>query len=135
MSAVPNTVSVEVQDFIQQLLENESYDEDSIYDFIEEHGEQNFMNYYEEYVRFGEEGSYDAVDAFVDSFGIDSISDFDESYQGQWDSEEDFVENFLLDCFDLSIPDFVVIDYKNTWESNLRHDFVFNDGFVFNRNF
>ena len=135
MSAVLNTVSVEVQDFIQQLVENESYDEDSIYEFIEEYGEQNFMNYYEEYVQFGEEGSYDAVDAFADSFGIENISHFDESYQGQWDSEEDFVENFLRDCFDLSIPDFVVIDYKNTWESNLRYDFVFNDGFIFNRNF
>ena len=53
MSAVLNAVSVEVQDFIQQLVENESYDEDSIYEFIESYGEQNFMNYYEEYVQFG----------------------------------------------------------------------------------
>ena len=135
MSAVLNSVSVEVQDFIQQLVENESYDEGSIYEFIEEYGEENFMNYYEEYVRFGEEGSYQSVDAFVESFGIENISHFDDSYQGEWDSEEDFVENLLHDCFDISIPDFVVINYKNTWESNLRYDFVFNDGFVFNRNF
>jgi hypothetical protein len=28
-----------------------------------------------------------------------------------------------------------VIDYTQTWESSLKYDFTFNDGYVFNSNF
>lgn len=127
-------LKVKTQDFITHLIED-SFAEDDIYNFIAEYGEDDFVNYYEEYVETGEDHSYDAVDAFVEEFGFENLSHFEDSFHGNWESEEEFTESFVTDCFTLNIPQFVVIDWKNTWECNLRHDFIFNDGFVFDRNF
>ena len=134
------TTATEVQlkestvEFINELVENNYYDGD-MYEFINEYGEDNFVNHYENYVECGESNSYDAVDAFVEEFGFDCLSSFEDSFHGQWDSAEEFTESFVTDCFSLEIPEFVVIDWKNTWECNLRHDFIYNNGYVFDRNF
>lgn len=129
------TLKPETEEFIQQLTEEESYDEQSIYEFISEHGEDDFLKFYEEYVQLGENGSYESVDAFIDEFGLENLSAFDDSYHGEWDSPEDFVESFVNDCFELNLPSFIEIDWTATWELNLKYDFVFNNGFVFDRNF
>ena len=129
------TLKPETEEFIQQLTEEESYDEQSIYEFISEHGEDDFLKFYEEYVQLGENGSYESVDAFIDEFGLENLSAFDDSYHGEWDSPEDFVESFVNDCFELNLPSFIEIDWTATWERNLKYDFVFNNGFVFDRNF
>lgn len=130
------TLKPETEEFIQELTEENSYDEESIYEFIDEHGEDNFVKYYEEYVEIGENGSYESVDAFVDEFGLENLGSFEDAYYGSWDSPEDFVESFVNDyCYDLNLPSFVEVDWTATWERNLQYDFTFNNGFVFNRNF
>ena len=49
MTATQIQLKVETEDFITHLLEENYYDED-IYEFINEHGEDNFVEFYEQYV-------------------------------------------------------------------------------------
>lgn len=129
------TISDDAQEKINQLKEDNYFEGDMI-DFIEAFGNDNFIAYYEEYVKYGEEYSYDAVDAFVDEFGIDAIANFCDAFYGEYDSEEQFAEQFVGDCYAVNLQDLpVVIDWTATWESNLRYDFAFNNGFVFNKNY
>ena len=77
--------------------------------------------------------------ALVD-YGIESLEQFEDSYQGQHRSEGDFVESILEDCYELNLPNWVCIDYQLTWDANLRHDyFSINTGYdryeIFSRYF
>jgi len=122
----------DVQAKIDELKEENYYEGDMIA-FIEEHGNDNFLEFYEEYVQCGEDYSYDAVEAFVGEFGIECIANFTDAYYGQYDSEEQFAEQFVSDCYPINLDDTpIVVDWTATWESNLRYDFHFVDGFVFN---
>jgi hypothetical protein len=49
-------------------------------------------------------------------------------------SEEEFAEQFTVDVYG-EPPAHLVVDWTATWESNLRYDFSFNDGYVFNNNY
>ena len=40
--------------------------------------------------------------------------DFDDEYQGEWGSEEEFVENLVEDCYDIKVPSFVYVDWERT---------------------
>jgi len=129
------TFSSEVQAKIDELKEQNYHDED-MFDFINEHGSDNFIAYYEEYVEQGEDYSYEVVDAFVDEFGIECIAHFTDAYYGEYDSEEQFAEQFVNDCYPNSLQDMpVVIDWSATWNCNLRYDLSFVDGYIFHKNF
>ena len=72
--------------------------------------------------------------------GIESLEQFEDSYQGQYESEADFVEQLLSDCYQCDLPSWVCIDYQRTWDSALRFDFFsINTGFqryeIFSSNF
>jgi hypothetical protein len=121
-------LQVETEDFITHLVEN-SFSVDDIYDFIAEYGENKFINYYEEYVEIGEEYSYPAVDDFIEEFGIESISGFQDAYRGQYETKGEYAEQFVNDCYCVDIPEFLVIDWESSFD-NL--DCVFTEnGFVF----
>lgn len=115
-------------------LDEEGYDYDSMIEFLKEHTESDFINYYEEYVNLSEQHSYEVVDAFLEEFGFDNLSSIEDAYYGSYDSEEEFAETFF-DEMGYEIPDFVVVDWESTWNSNLQYDFVFNNGVVFTSNF
>ena len=115
-------------------LAEDNYAVDDMLNFIDEHGQEDFVAHYEDYVKLGEEHSYNAVDAFIEEFGIDALDGFEDSYQGEYESEIQFVEQ-LLDEMGYDIPSWVVLDLHNTWVSNLSYDYAFNDKFIFNKNF
>ena len=132
MTATQVELKTETQDFIAELVEN-SYCEEDIYDFIEEKGEDNLVNYYEDYCELGEEYSYDAVDAFVAEFGIQSIAGFEDAYRGEYSSKADYAELYVTDCYTTDLPGFVEVDWEATFDNM---DFVFTDnGFVFDTQF
>ncbi len=123
----------DVQAKLDELVED-SFALDDMIAFIEEYGNDNFLNFYEEYCDNGENYCYEAVDAFVDEFGIDAIAHFTDVYYGQYDSEEEFAEQFTVDVYG-EPPAHLVVDWTATWQSNLRYDFAFNNGYVFNNNY
>ena len=73
-------------------------------------------------------------------YGIESLEQFEDSYQGQYESEADFTEQILDDCYQSDLPSWVCIDYELTWHSALQYDyFSIETGYrryeIFNKNF
>jgi hypothetical protein len=116
---------------IESYLEENFFIDDMIA-FIQEYGDTAFYNHYDEYVEAGESNSYEAADAFIEEFGVDYLSGFEDAYRGEWDSKADYAENFVSDCYCLDIPIFVEVDWENTFD-NL--DCVYSNGFVFDTQF
>ena len=108
---------------IDELLE-ENYALDDMLEFIDEYNENDFVNYYEEYVRCGEAIGYEAVDALIGEMGcMSDIEDCDERYQGHFHNEAEFAEEYVTEM-GYDIPSIVVVDWQATWDSSLRYDFT-----------
>jgi len=117
---VLNTQTVEK---IDELLD-ESYALDDILEFIDAHNEDDFVAYYEEYVRCGEAIGYEAVDALIQEMGcVSYIEDCDERYQGCFHNEAEFAEAFY-DEMGNNVPVGIVVDWDATWEQSLRYDYT-----------
>jgi antirestriction protein len=92
--------------------------------------------YQELYSELCENHGKDAVNAFLELHDDESLLEyFEEAYQGRYDSESDFAEQFTIDVYGFDAPSFVVVDWDATWNCNLRYDYDFEDGFVFSKNF
>ena len=114
----PRTVEM-----IENLME-ENYDLEAMLQFIDEHNEDDFVNYYEEYVRCGEIIGYEAVDALIEEMGCISYIDCcDERYQGFYDDEAEFAEYFHNEMGNY-VPEGIVVDWEATWDTSLRYDFT-----------
>jgi hypothetical protein len=108
---------------IDELLD-ENYALDDMLEFIDQRNETNFVAYYEEYVRCGDIIGYEAVDALIDEMGsVSDIEDCDERYRGCYHDEAEFAEEFYNEVYG-AVPEFLVIDWEATWESNMRYDFT-----------
>ena len=116
-------VNDKVSENIQELLE-EVTDEKLALEFIEEHGEKDFAEYYEQYETLVEEYGQWLVDAYVDDYGTNGIEYFEDAYQGEYESVADFAEQIVTDCgyINNNIPSWVEIDWQATWE-NLSYDY------------
>ena len=126
--------SQETVDKIEELLAD-SYALEDIVEFIDENSEANFRSYYQNYVEIGEEYSYEAVDAFIDQFGIHSLvgDNFQDSYRGQYDSKADYAESYVSDCYVIDLPSFLEIDWEASFDNM---DVVFSsNGYVFDTQF
>ena len=112
-----------VSENTQELLE-EVTDEKLALEFIEEHGEEKFGEYYEQYEALVEEYGQGLVDAYVDDYGTNGIEYFEEAYQGEYESGAQFAEQIVTDCgyINNNIPSWVEIDWQATWE-NLSYDY------------
>ncbi len=55
----------QVQEHLEELLED-GHDEDEMKEFIETHGNKDFMCYYEDYARMVDEYDQETVDAFLE---------------------------------------------------------------------
>jgi hypothetical protein len=121
------TLNAHTVEFIDERIE-ENYALDDMLEFIDAHSEDDFCNYYEEYVRCGEAIGYEAVDALIEEMGdMSYIECCDERYRGCYDNEADFAEEFYNDISD--VPSALVIDWEATWDTSLRYDFTScNDG-------
>ena len=126
--------SQETVDVIEELIAD-SYALEDIVEFIDANSEAMFRSYYQIYVETGEEYSYEAVDAFIEEFGLHSLvgDNFQNSYQGQYDSKADYAESYVSDCYVVDLPSFLEID----WEASFNNlDVVFSsNGYVFDNQF
>jgi len=120
-------LNVETVSMIDNLIA-ENYDLQAMLTFIDENSEDDFNNFYEEYVRCGEAIGYEAVDALIEECGIETITDCDERYQGHYHSTADFAEEFTTEIHG-EVPSYIVVDWEATWDRNLYYDFTaVNDG-------
>ena len=120
---------------LEEYLE-EGEDRDEMEAFIEEHGHKDFYDHFDEYREAVKEFDQDTVDAFLEDFDIEDISRLSDAYYGCFDSEEEFAENYVTECYGMpDFPSWIAIDWKETWEDGLSWDYTFYDGFVFSNNF
>ena len=87
--------------------------------------------YQEIYDKLCENYGSDAVDAFLEIWEECDLEYFEDAFYGRYEDEADFAEQHTTDCYGLNIPSFVVVDWQETWDQGLRHDYEFVNGFVF----
>ena len=130
--------SEETQTQIEEFLENTwNYDEDELVDFIEEHGEEKFKLYFEEYADMVDDIGNEIVEAFLDNFDIADISSCRDAYQGQYENGAEFAQQLAEDCCEVprDMSSWIEIDWEASWD-NLTYDYVeSNDGHIFSQNF
>ena len=90
--------------------------------------------YQETYDRLCGDYGQDAVDAFLEIYSDSDLDSFEDAYQGIYESEAAFAEEFTENCYGLNFPSFIVIDWQATWDQGLRFDYEFQDSFVFSNN-
>ena len=114
---------VKVSENTQELLED-VINEELALEFIEEHGEKDFAEYYEQYETLVEEYGQWLVDAYIEDYFVSAVEFFEEAYQGKYESGAEFAEQIVTDCgyIDNNIPSWVEIDWQATWE-NLSYDY------------
>ena len=106
------------------LLYNWDYNE--MCDFIESYGETEFLTYYETYHRLVEDYGMELVTLFADEFDVDSVEDFEDMYEGQFETGQDFAFYYVneVDETTKDLPNWVTIDYADIWENKLSNDYV-----------
>ena len=105
-------------------------------DLLEDFDKEDILSYWErfqdmEWIReffnavenFGET----VVDSFIDIWSIDDIEHIEDAFHGYADSEAQFAEELVTDCYCHSEqPYWVVTDWQATWDSALRFDYDFD---------
>ena len=109
-------------------------------DFIENHSEEEFVDHYETYNRLCEDYGQNLVDEFIEDFDVSTIENFEDMYQGQYDSGADFAKQIATDCgyiksYQGDLPSWIEIDWEKTWD-NLSYDYTeLIGGHIFNNNY
>lgn len=136
--SAPDAIAVRAYNKLLDLVNNEGYPLDDIRDFIDTYGTKAFVDgHYETWAQITEElgVSNEAVEAFVEEFGIYSIGGFESSYRGKWGSGEEFARDYVENTCNIdNIPGFIEIDWEAIWE-NLSDDYAEVDGYIFNKHF
>ena len=130
--------SEETQTQIEEFLENTfGWDEDELVAFVERFGEDRFQSYFEEYADMVDDIGIGVVEAFLENFGIESISSCRDAYMGCYESGAEFAQQIAEDCGDVprNMSSWIEIDWKASGD-NLSYDYVESDnGHIFSQNF
>lgn len=131
-------LSADTQADITEMVNEGGYPLHDIQEFVETYGEQAYIDgHYVKWCELEEDcgASTEAIEAFVDEFGIDAIGSFEDAYYGEYGSESEFAEEYVTNRYTMGhMPSWVVIDWQATWDTQLRYDFAYNNGYVFNSN-
>ena len=121
-----------VQEHLEGLLED-GHDQDEMKEFIETHGNSDFLCYYEDYARMVDEYDQETVAAFLEEFDLMDVEYLRDAYMGHYGSGEEFAENFVSDMGYIvtDLPYWIAIDWEKTWDDGLSWDYTFNNGYVF----
>jgi hypothetical protein len=120
-SSYRDTLAPETVEVVDRLVDD-LYALDDMLVFIDEHNEEEFREYYEEYVELGENYGYEAVDCFINKVGgLDELDRFENAYIGEYSSPARMAEDFLDDEVD-RLRYMIVVDWEATAEYLLDHD-------------
>jgi hypothetical protein len=126
-TAAPDDLSIyalATQEFIKD--NEDSYAIDDMLEFIQEHGEADFVEFYDDYIIYSEKlgrNGYEIIDAFVELMGgFHDIDKAAENYQGEYSTDAKFAEDYY-EQMGIDIPGDLVIDWEATYESSLRFDY------------
>jgi hypothetical protein len=115
------TLAPETVAEIDRLVDN-SYALDDMLIFIDEHNEEDFREYYEDYVEVGENNGYEAVDFFINDIAdLSDLDRFENAYIGEYSSPARMAEDFLEHEVD-RLHYMIIVDWEATAEFLLDHD-------------
>ena len=103
------------------ILEGDNYHLPCMLEFIDEHSEEEFVRYYEEYIEAGEKHTFEAIDAFISLHGLDELDRFERSYIGEFSRPEHMAEEYLEHEIN-QMSHFIVVDWDSTAVYLLEHD-------------
>lgn len=94
--------------------ESWEFDEHEVDSFDDDFGDPSNFKGLDEYGEFVEkcENYGESYKLRYDDLGVDF--EFDNEYNGCWDSDEDFVQNLIEDCYDFTVPACVHVDWERT---------------------
>jgi hypothetical protein len=121
--------------FIEENCIEGEYELTDALEFIAEHNEDDFVQFYDEYIEQGEKVGYTTVDAFIKENGIVNVEYCEDAFVGCYSSEAAFVEEYLDEVMEVEIPCWLVVDFQATWDASVRFDFTFVDGYMFRSDF
>ena len=130
----------QMQEETQELLDeyNELYDWEynEMCEFIENYSEEEFREHYETYNRLVDEYGKNLVEEFIENYDVSTLENFEEMYQGQYDSGAEFAEQLAIDCGMVSTGiSWVEIDWDKSWD-NLSYDYTeIGYGYIFCDNY
>ena len=127
----------ETQALLDEYNELYNWEYNDMCDFIEEHGEENFRDHYETYSRLVDDYE-EVVDEFIEDFDVSAVENFEEMYQGQYESGADFAEQISKDCGYITreLPSWIEIDWEKTWDNALSYDYtLIGEGHIFSVNY
>jgi antirestriction protein len=125
---------------ITEMVNEAGYPLNDIMDFIEQYGVEAYSNgHYVTWCQLTEElgATNDAIEAYVEEVGINYISNYEDDFVGEYESEADFARQYFDGNYhniDALEDAGVVIDWQATWDSNLSYNYAYNNGYVFNTN-
>ena len=128
----------ETQELLDEYNEEYCWEYNDMVDFIKEHSEEEFVHHYETYNRLCEDYGQNLVDEFIEDFDVSTIENFEDMYQGQYDSGADFAEQIASDCGYVTrdLPSWIEIDWQKTWDNALSYDYTeLIGGHIFNSNY
>ena len=128
----------ETKELLDEYNEEYCWEYNDMVDFIKEHSEEEFVHHYETYNRLCEDYGQNLVDEFIEDFDVNTIENFEDMYQGQYDSGADFAEQIATDCGYITrdLPSWIEIDWQKTWDNALSYDYTeLIGGHIFNNNY
>ena len=127
----------ETKELLDEYNEEYCWEYNDMVDFIKEHSEEEFVHHYETYNRLCEDYGQNLVDEFIEDFDVSTIENFEDMYQGQYDSGAEFAEMIASDCGYVSrdMPSWIEIDWQKTWDNALSYDYTQIGYAIFNDNY
>ena len=128
----------ETKELLDEYNEEYCWEYNDMVDFIKEHSEEEFVHHYETYNRLCEDYGQNLVDEFIEDFDLSTIENFEDMYQGQYDSGADFAQQIASDCGYVTrdLPSWIEIDWQKTWDNALSYDYTeLIGGHIFNNNY
>ena len=127
----------ETQEHLDEYNELYNWEYNEMCDFIENYGETEFLTYYETYHRLVDDYGQNLVDEFIENYDVSTLENFEDMYQGQYDSGAEFAEMIASDCGYVSrdMPSWIEIDWQKTWDNALSYDYTQIGYAIFNDNY
>ena len=102
----------------------EDFDKDEILSYWERFKD---MEYIREFFQAVEDFGQTVVDSFIELWSIDDIEHIEDAFNGYAESEAQFTEELVGDCYHSGdYPYWVVTDWQATWDSALRFDYDYD---------
>ena len=117
-------------------LAADGVDSAEMQEFIDEHGQKDFVEYFEDYQQAVEEWDKDIVDSFIEEFELSAVDRVGDAYNGEYESGAEFAEQLVSDCGYINgdLPYWIEVDWEKTWD-NLSYDYTEINGYIFSNNF